>query len=147
MSASLEHAGEGAVSFLANPRYRKHLRVTRATAVILQEKYAGEAPGAVLVVANPCAAFARAVASLPGAQAPARQGIHPGAVTGEHCRIDASAWVGPRCVLEDGVIVGAGTRLARRPEDAKAPRRVERSALGAGPSDQPPGGPAQNRPR
>jgi UDP-3-O-[3-hydroxymyristoyl] glucosamine N-acyltransferase len=109
--ASLEHATEGAVSFLANTRYRKHLHGTRATAVILQAKYADEAPGAVLVVSNPYAAYARA-ASLLGPRPPACQGVHPATVTGARCRIDDSAWIGPNCVLEDGVTIGAGTQLA-----------------------------------
>jgi UDP-3-O-[3-hydroxymyristoyl] glucosamine N-acyltransferase len=109
--ASLEHATEGAVSFLASTRYRKHLHGTRATAVILQAKYADEAPGAVLVVSNPYAAYARA-ASLLGPRPPARQGVHPATVTGARCRIDDSAWIGPNCVLEDGVTIGAGTQLA-----------------------------------
>jgi UDP-3-O-[3-hydroxymyristoyl] glucosamine N-acyltransferase len=108
--ASLEHAAEGSLSFLANTRYRKHLHATRATAVILQGKFADEAPGAVLVVANPYAAYARA-ASLLGPRPPTPQGAHPSAVTGARCRIDDSAWIGPNCVLEDGVAIGAGTRL------------------------------------
>ena len=109
--ASLEHATEGALSFLANSRYRKHLRGTRATAVILQAEFADEAPGAVLVASNPYVAYARA-AGLLGPRQPARAGVHPTAVTGENCRIDESAWIGPNCVLEEGVAVGAGTRLA-----------------------------------
>lgn len=109
--ASLEHATEGALSFLANARYRKHLRGTHATAVILQAEYAGEAPGAVLVASNPYAAYARA-AALISPQPSACPGVHPTAVTGENCRIDESASIGPNCVLEDGVVIGAGTRLA-----------------------------------
>lgn len=109
--ASLEQAGEGALSFLANARYRKYLATTRASAIILQADYAGEAPGAVLVVANPYAAFARA-ATLISPPASPGQGVHPTTVIGEDCCIDASAWIGPNCVLADGVDIGAGVQLA-----------------------------------
>ncbi|MEN8106486.1 MAG: UDP-3-O-(3-hydroxymyristoyl)glucosamine N-acyltransferase [Pseudomonadota bacterium] len=108
---SLEQAGEGALSFLANARYRKYLATTRASAIILQADYAGQAPGAVLVVANPYAAFARA-ATLISPPVPPEQGVHPATVIGEDCRIDASAWIGPNCVLADGVDIGAGVQLA-----------------------------------
>jgi UDP-3-O-[3-hydroxymyristoyl] glucosamine N-acyltransferase len=108
---SLEHAGDDAVSFYSNARYRQKLRATRAAAVILQARHAGESPAAVLVVSNPCAAFAR-VAGLLGPRPSRRQGIDPSAVIAGNCQIAASAWIGPRCVLEEGAVIGAGTQLA-----------------------------------
>jgi UDP-3-O-[3-hydroxymyristoyl] glucosamine N-acyltransferase len=38
-------------------------------------------------------------------------GIHPGAVVAPTAKVDATAHVGPLCVVEDGAIIGAGSVL------------------------------------
>jgi UDP-3-O-[3-hydroxymyristoyl] glucosamine N-acyltransferase len=108
--ASLERAGQGAISFLANRAYRKHLTATRASAVILEAAFADECPTATITVANPYAAYARAASLL--SEAPVtRCGVHPSAVIGAGCEIASSAWVGPHCIVEDGVVIAAGVQL------------------------------------
>ncbi|MCC8193075.1 MAG: UDP-3-O-(3-hydroxymyristoyl)glucosamine N-acyltransferase, partial [Deltaproteobacteria bacterium] len=57
---TLENAGPGDISFLANPKYAQFLSATRAGAVIVSEAHADEVPCA-LVSANPYFDFARAV--------------------------------------------------------------------------------------
>ena len=108
--ASLQRAGPGAISFLANMAYRKYLPATRASAVILEAAHADECPTATITVANPYAAYARAASLL--TEPPAkRRGVHPSAVIGAGCEIDPSAWVGPHCIIEDGVAIAAGVQL------------------------------------
>ena len=103
--ATLSHAGEGAVSFLANAHYRRHLPETRAVAVILDAADAAACPVAALIDPNPYAAYARVAALLhPAPVAPA--GIHPSAVVDPAARIAASASVGPLCIIEAGVVLG-----------------------------------------
>ncbi|HUT40818.1 MAG TPA: UDP-3-O-(3-hydroxymyristoyl)glucosamine N-acyltransferase [Gammaproteobacteria bacterium] len=109
--ATLQHAGSGDLSFLANKGYRKFLSGTRASAVILAAEHADECPVAVLVSDNPYAAYARA-AALIVPPAPGRQGIHPTATLEEGCRVDATAWVGPNCIIERDAVVHAGVQLA-----------------------------------
>ena len=77
--ATLQHAGEGDISFLANKGYRKFLRDTRASAVILAPAEVDACPTAAIVMDNPYAGYARAAAMLAPAQ-PDRQGIHPQAL-------------------------------------------------------------------
>lgn len=108
--ATLQDAGEGALSFLANPRYRKYLSRTRAAAVILTAEQADACPTATITVRDPYMAYARAAALLFPAET-ARQGIHPDAIIGANCRIDPTVWVGPRCVIEDNVVLAAGVQL------------------------------------
>ncbi len=108
--ATLQHAGAGDLSFLANRSYRKYLSGTRASAVILDAEHAGECPVAVLVSANPYAAYARA-AALIAPPAPPRQGCHPTACLEPGCQVDASAWVGPHCIIESGAVIDAGVQL------------------------------------
>jgi UDP-3-O-[3-hydroxymyristoyl] glucosamine N-acyltransferase len=103
--ATLEAAQPGSVAFLANPRYRRFLAATRASAVILEERYAEECPTSALLADNPYALYARVAALLhPPPQAP--PGIHATAVIGPGCALAASVSVGPHAVLEEGVRLG-----------------------------------------
>jgi UDP-3-O-[3-hydroxymyristoyl] glucosamine N-acyltransferase len=109
--ATLQNAGDGDVSFLANAGYKKYLSATRAAAVILSPENAADCPVAVITAANPYLAYARAarlIAPPPGG----RKGIHPSAVLDEDCSVDETAWIGPKCIVERGASVGAGVQLA-----------------------------------
>ena len=125
---TLHGAGPDAVSFLANPRYRKYLATTRAGAVVVEPAFADACPVPVLVAANPYAAYARIAADLhpapdftpgisPGAhvaadaEVAADAGVAPGAVIEAGARVGAGAWVGPNCVVGAGAEIGPGSRL------------------------------------
>jgi UDP-3-O-[3-hydroxymyristoyl] glucosamine N-acyltransferase len=103
--ATLEGAQAGAVAFLANARYRRFLKTTRASAVILEARFAEECPAAALLADNPYALYAR-IANLLHPAVTASPGVHPSAVIGAGCTIAASASIGPLVVLESGVRVG-----------------------------------------
>ena len=53
----------GALTFLANPRYRSQLADTRAAAVVLTRGRGGLCPTAMLVCENPYATYARIAAA------------------------------------------------------------------------------------
>jgi UDP-3-O-[3-hydroxymyristoyl] glucosamine N-acyltransferase len=103
--ATLSHADAGALSFLANTRYRRQMESTRATAVVVGPENAVGCPVAALIDPNPYLAYAR-IADLLHPQAPAAAGIHPSAVASAGARIAASASVGPLAVIEDDVEIG-----------------------------------------
>jgi UDP-3-O-[3-hydroxymyristoyl] glucosamine N-acyltransferase len=103
--ATLQDAGPGALGFLANPRYRRHLAATRASAVVLDAASAAHAPTAVLVASNPYATYARIAQLLNPAPAFAA-GRHPSAVVESSARVHASAWVGPQCYVGHGAEIG-----------------------------------------
>ena len=109
--ATLQHAGEGDISFLANAGYRKFLSSTRASAVILSPADAAVYPAAAIVSSNPYVGYARAAALVSPAPA-ARQGIHASASLDADCDVDASAWIGPLCIIEKGAQIHAGVQLA-----------------------------------
>jgi UDP-3-O-[3-hydroxymyristoyl] glucosamine N-acyltransferase len=126
--ATLQEAAPGAISFLANPRYRKHLPGTRATAVVLDAASAAGCPTNSLIADNPYATYAR-IAQLLYPATPVTGGRHPSAVVEPDAVVDASAWIGPQayvgaavrigagasvgpgCIVLDGAQVGPGTRL------------------------------------
>lgn len=103
--ATLSHAAPGALSFLANPRYRRQMEATRATAVLVAPDNASVCPVAALIDPNPYLAYARIAELLHPDAAPA-PGIHPSAVVAGSARIAASASVGPLAVIEDEAQIG-----------------------------------------
>ncbi|MGB5337662.1 MAG: UDP-3-O-(3-hydroxymyristoyl)glucosamine N-acyltransferase [Gammaproteobacteria bacterium] len=108
--ATLQNAGPGDISFLANPGYRKYLAGTRAAAVILSPDDMAACPAAAITSVNPYATYARAAALIHPPR-PDRQGIHSAASISKDSTVDPTAWVGPHCVVEEGVIIGAGVQL------------------------------------
>jgi UDP-3-O-[3-hydroxymyristoyl] glucosamine N-acyltransferase len=126
--ATLERADPQALSFLANPRYRRYLSQTKAGAVVLDAQFAAECPVPALIAKNPYATYARIAALLHPAPSviPGRHptavidssavidpsaAIGPLAVIGARARIGARCTIGPGCVLLDDVTTGADTRL------------------------------------
>jgi UDP-3-O-[3-hydroxymyristoyl] glucosamine N-acyltransferase len=103
--ATLSQAGEGSLSFLANPRYRRQLGSSRATAILVAPGDVEACPAAALIGPNPYLAYAR-IADLIHPPVPVAAGIHPSAVVAGDARIAASASVGPFCVIETGAEVG-----------------------------------------
>ncbi|HQU15134.1 MAG: UDP-3-O-(3-hydroxymyristoyl)glucosamine N-acyltransferase [Chromatiales bacterium 21-64-14] len=103
--APLGDARPGTIAFLSNPRYRRYLRSTRASAVILGPVDAPACPCPAIVSDNPYLAYAR-VAALFVPPHPRRHGIHPTASVSSASRIHDSAWVGPHCVVEAGAEIG-----------------------------------------
>lgn len=108
--ATLQEAGPGQVSFLANPQYRKFLATTHAAAVLLKpadaEGYAGDA----LLIADPYLAYAR-ISHLFDPKPKAAAGIHPTAVVAEDAFVDAAASVGAYAVIESGAHIAAGVTI------------------------------------
>jgi UDP-3-O-[3-hydroxymyristoyl] glucosamine N-acyltransferase len=129
--ATLGSAEGGALSFLANPRYRAQLPATRAAAVVLNAEAAADCPTAMLVSENPYLTYAR-IAALLHPPPPLAPGVHPTALIAASARIDPSAqvaafamigenviiearsFVGPHSLIEAGVRLAADVRLVAR---------------------------------
>lgn len=106
--APLHRATAGALSFLSNRRYAKHLNETKATAVIVSAADHSLCPVAALVVENPYLGYARAAALLAPLASP-QAGVHPTAWVSPAASIAASVWVGPQAVVEANALVGERT--------------------------------------
>ncbi len=105
--ATLATAGERALAFLANPRYRVQLAGTRAGVVVLAADDVAHCPVDCLVSGNPYLSYARMAADL-RPPPPLRPGVAPGAHLGEGCRLGAD------CQIEVGAVLGAGVTLGDR---------------------------------
>lgn len=104
--ATLQAAGPGQISFLANAAYGKYLKETRASAVIVSPAAVEDAPTNVLLLDNPYLGYARLSHWFDPAPV-ASVGIHPTAVVDETASIDGTASIGPHSVIDAGVFVGA----------------------------------------
>lgn len=108
--ATLQNAGPGALTFLANPRYRPLLRETRAGAVLLHEEHAAACTTAALICDDPYVAYARAAQHLhPPDRRPS--GIHPRAWVDPQAEVDPGAAIGPQVTVEAGAVIAAGVVL------------------------------------
>ena len=105
---TLATARKGEISFLANPKYRKQLAGTNASAVIVPPSSADDTDLPRIVHANSYAYYARVAALLnPAPKRP--QGIHASAVV--HSKVPDSVSVGERVVVGHGVTIGEGVIL------------------------------------
>ncbi len=112
--ASLAAARAGDLSFLGNTKYKSQVPGSAATVVLLPADYVGEprVDQVFLYVDNPSVALARLCARVEQSLWPKpAAGIHPSAVVAASAKIDATAHIGPLCVVEEGAEIGAGSVL------------------------------------
>jgi UDP-3-O-[3-hydroxymyristoyl] glucosamine N-acyltransferase len=106
---TIEKAGPGEITFLANMKYAPKAKECRASAIIAAEPVKDFA-GATLVSSNPYHDFARALAQFYQAPKPAL-GIHPLASIAKTAVIGADPSIGPFAVVGEHVTIGANATL------------------------------------
>jgi UDP-3-O-[3-hydroxymyristoyl] glucosamine N-acyltransferase len=106
--ATLQSAKSGQLSFLSNRKYRRYLRQTEASAVIITREDMDECPVSALVVDDPYLSYA-SVVSLFHPETENVPGIHPSAVISPSAKIDNSATIAANVVIEDNSVIGSGT--------------------------------------
>lgn len=103
---TLEEAGPGQISFVANAKYEKLLATTRASAVITGPDVRSDRV-TLLRHRDPYYAFMQAVVFLHGHRKHPHAGIHSKA------HVDASASIGIGSILYPGVYVGPRARVGK----------------------------------
>ena len=108
---TLAGAGEGEITFLANPKYRRQLATTAASAVILPPQAADETSLPRIISPNSYAYYAR-VAALLNPSPHRKSGAHAQATVASavpaSASIGACAVVGERVVLGENVVIYPG---------------------------------------
>ena len=115
--AALAEAASGDLSFLGNAKYADAVATSKAGVILVPVAFAGKptAGQAFLRVDNPSYALALLCGVLEARLWPRPPaGVHASAVVAATARIDASAHVGPLCVISDGAVVAAGAVLEAR---------------------------------
>lgn len=115
---TLEEAGAGTISFLANPKYISQLSETAAGTIILHAEQADKAPhGASLILSpNPYLDFARVLVMFVKPQGEftgisPNACIAPDAVLGAGCTAYPFVFVGPRAKIGDKTILFPGAYI------------------------------------
>ena len=119
--SSLESAGPSDLSFVTDARHAQSLNTTRAGVVIVATSMLAAAlarqggGSACIVVDRPHRYFAQLTRlwKQHACGAPPR-GVHPSAVVDPSAHIHEDCYIGPLCVVERGVRIGAGTQLKSR---------------------------------
>jgi len=112
--ATLENAGAGQLSFLANSKYRAQLESTQASAVLISPKEVDGYSGNAIILSDPYVGFAR-VSQLLDTTPKAAVGIHPSAIIhptaklGEDVALGANVVIGENAILGERVQIGAGS--------------------------------------
>jgi len=121
-ASTLGRAGEGDISFLANNKYEKQLRTTKASAVIVGKETADTAVP-LLIAEDPYYAFMQIMVLLHGHRKHKKVGISPrawisdSAKVGSDCNIhdfatiSDDAKVGNGCIIYPGAYIGQGVQI------------------------------------
>ncbi len=106
---TIDQAGEGDLTFLANPKYLPHLAACQASAIIISSGIDVEGKN-LLICDNPYLAFAKVLTAL---QPPASTsvGIMEGAIVAPSATIGEGVSIYPGVVVGENVVVGAGTTI------------------------------------
>jgi len=103
--ASLDSAGEGDLSFVAQKKFSKQLATSSAAAVICPEDWVGDYTGAVLFSAQPYVDFARATHLFDNRAQPLGR-VHETAIVPATAQLGTNVTIDAGAVLEDGVVLG-----------------------------------------
>ena len=133
--AKIEDARRGDITFLSNLKYKKHLRTTLASAIIVSKEAQFEelqhrkTSISLISVADPYQSFLQLIDHFSPLPQPLPIGIHPTAiipvtatlgtnvaigahvVVGEHCKIGSNTTIHPGTVLGDYVDIGNNTLI------------------------------------
>jgi UDP-3-O-[3-hydroxymyristoyl] glucosamine N-acyltransferase len=103
--ASLDSAGEGDLSFVAQKKFSKQLATSLVTAVICPDDWVGDYTGAVLFSAQPYLDFARATHLFDNRPQPSGR-VHEAAIVATTAQLGTNVTIDAGAVVEDGVVLG-----------------------------------------
>jgi len=106
--SGIKEAGEGDITFLANPKYFSLIEKTHASAIVTSPDVETAAKP-IVRTENPSLAFAKIVSTFAPSQVKHPQGIHPTAIIGEDVTLGSDIAIGPYVVIEDEVSIGDKT--------------------------------------
>ncbi|MCM8786883.1 MAG: UDP-3-O-(3-hydroxymyristoyl)glucosamine N-acyltransferase [Candidatus Omnitrophica bacterium] len=106
--AGIKEAKEGDITFLANPKYLPLLKVTGASAIIVN-KDIEKISKPIIKTANPSLAFSKLANIFYPQDIIHPKGIHPTAIISSTAHLDKNVAVGAYTIIEDEVYIGENT--------------------------------------
>lgn len=115
--AKIEDAGAGDLTFLANPKYERHLATTKASAILVSRKqdisaYTDHGSTTFIKVDDPYVGFLRVLDHITPKVNPFPEGIHPTAIVAKTAQLGKNVVLGANAVVDDGAIVGDNTKIS-----------------------------------
>lgn len=107
--SGIREAGEGEITFLANPKYLPLLSSTAASAIIVSNETQIPASKNVIRVANPSLAFTKVVSLMNPDEDKHFKGIHPSALLAKGVKLGKDVAIGAYVVIEEGAQVADNT--------------------------------------
>ena len=107
--AKIEEGHEGALSFLANPKYEHYIYTTESTVVLVNKTFVpSQKISATLIrVENSYESFASLLRLVDQAR-PRKTGIHPTAVIESSAKIGSDVYIGPYAYIGENAVIGDG---------------------------------------
>jgi UDP-3-O-[3-hydroxymyristoyl] glucosamine N-acyltransferase len=108
--ATLANAGAGDIAYLHDSKHRHYLSKTKASAIIIDEKFSADLSTNGIVVNNAHIAFVQ-VAGWLNPEDKKKYGVHPSAFVDPGSKIHPDVHVGAQCVVEAGAQIAAGCEI------------------------------------
>jgi UDP-3-O-[3-hydroxymyristoyl] glucosamine N-acyltransferase len=110
--AKIEEGREGALSFLANPKYEHYIYTTNSSIVLVNKSFVptGEIKATLIRVDNAYESFASLLRLVDQAR-PGKKGIHPSAVIEPSATVGSDVYIGPYAYVGDNCHIGDGCSL------------------------------------
>jgi UDP-3-O-[3-hydroxymyristoyl] glucosamine N-acyltransferase len=110
--AKIEEGQEGALSFLANPKYEHYIYSTASSVVLVNKEFIPSAKidATLIRVDNAYEAFASLLRLVDQAR-PRKKGIHPTAIIESSVTLGSDVYIGPFAYIGENCIIGDGCSL------------------------------------
>ncbi|MBP8959172.1 MAG: UDP-3-O-(3-hydroxymyristoyl)glucosamine N-acyltransferase [Bacteroidales bacterium] len=110
--AKIEEGREGAISFLANPKYEQFLYTTKSSVVLVNRNFSPSAPvtATLIKVDNAYESFA-SLLNLVSKSEPEKKGIHPTAIIEPGSKISENVYIGAYAYIGNDCFIGEGSKI------------------------------------
>ena len=103
--AEIQHAEDGELTFLSNPKYSKFIATTHAAAILVANDFSGEFKN-LIRVADPYFAFSQLIPKFRPPLIPPKPGIDPSAKIAESAILGKECYIGPNVIIEASSKIG-----------------------------------------
>jgi UDP-3-O-[3-hydroxymyristoyl] glucosamine N-acyltransferase len=110
--AKIEEGYNGALSFLANPKYEHYLYTTQSSVVLVNKNFkpSSRVEATLIKVENAYEAFASLLQLVDQAR-PRKKGIHTTAIIEDTAKIGSDIYIGPYTYIGENCIIGDGCSI------------------------------------
>ncbi len=106
--SGIKEAKKGEITFLANPKYARLMKTTRASAIITSKEIT-DSKKPLIRTDNPSLAFAKVVELVAPNHIGHPKGIHPTAIIDSTASLGKNVAIGPYAIIEKNVTIGDNT--------------------------------------